>query len=188
MITAKVVFRFKQSELKVNQNLFKMQITGTLLVVIATLLCPATSEGQWLPAEWKKSVLPFEIKDPNSSKDSTSYVIVGTGVVFLYKDTNYIVTNKHVAAIPNLIIGINTKDPTYPLVHYPIDTMLAKTGEKEWQMSKTYDVAVTRLGLPTALFDKLDVKAIGISLFKWSKEVLKAPMSWCLDFRSILVR
>ena len=137
--------------------------------------------GQWLRSDWKKNVFPIERIEVKASADSVEYHIVGTGILILYKNINYIVTNKHIAQMPNLSIGINTKDPNLPIIHYHFDTMIALTKE-HWRISDVFDIAAIRLGYPSSWGDTLDILSIGVSLFKPSSEVFEGAEVYVLGF------
>jgi len=155
-----------------------------LAICIVLLLgsCPSGSYGQWIKSDWKKCVLPL-VREA-LGKDSVSAVpapIVGTCVVILYDSSSFIVTNAHVARIPGLAIGMNTKDPTYPVIRYPLDTLFGLTKDR-WHYHSVYDVAATRFMVPRTWRDTLDVLSIGVSLFRPYQDVQEGAEVYVLGF------
>lgn len=137
--------------------------------------------GQWLRADWKESVLPIECFEVRGAGDTLEYRVVGTGVLIRYKEVNYIVTNKHVAQTPNLSMGLNTKDPNFPIIHYHFD-LLKTISNEHWHLSPVFDVAAIRLAYPSNWKDTLDIRSIGVSCIDSSSAVFEGASVYILGF------
>ncbi|MFA4907842.1 MAG: hypothetical protein WC602_06220 [archaeon] len=119
-------------------------------------------QSQGLDPSWKKSVILAE------SKNDSIYQPIATGFLVLFQNHIFIVTNKHVAERRGLFFRFNSKSLSNPTIRLSIDTLLSFIN-LPWAVSSTSDVAAIPLIFYPSLSryrDSIDVKFLGISLFK----------------------
>jgi V8-like Glu-specific endopeptidase len=134
--------------------------------------------SQTLDQTWKKSVVLIE------AKKDTTYFPVGTGIVFIYNNLLYIVTNEHIAKINGLYIRFNVKSAANRNLRYSIDRMI-NYSNAPWLVALNSDVATVLLvDYPEVenSKDTIDVKPMGVSLFKYWDYVNEGDDIYILGF------
>lgn len=134
-----------------------------LIVLMSLFVFFETSIAQWLPPQWKKGVILFEMK-----RHTGSFGAIGSGFIVVYDDIEFMVTNKHVAINNGLFVRFNLKSSSQTSIRCSIDSMIINSN-LSWRESKTADIAVMPIAqCPEikSLGDNLDVVSFGVSSFK----------------------
>jgi hypothetical protein len=120
------------------------------------------SYAQGLSPDWKESVILIE------ENQGESYQPVATGLMVLFKDISYIVTNRHVAENKNLSFSFNSKLSNRVVIRLSVDSILSYI-KIPWAISQTADLAAIPLVFYPSMIqfkDSINVKSLGVSIFK----------------------
>ena len=135
---------------------------GIIKFLLFFLLSSSFSNTQVLEPDWKKGVVVIDQKVGNNLE------AIATGIAIMFRNTTYIVTNAHVATLSNLYLRINSKDHGSPPIELSIDSILSSRGIP-LAKSPDADIAAIPMFKYSSMekqFDSLELKSIGISLFK----------------------
>ena len=136
--------------------------TNSLLISTGLLIQFAihSTIAQTIDPIWKMNVVLLE------TKISAGYMPTGTGVLVKYRSVDFLVTNSHVAATPNLFVRLNVRSPIRKSIRRSLDTLIAESG-RPWMNAPKADVSILSIShLSWSSSDTLDHKAFGVSLFK----------------------
>jgi hypothetical protein len=135
---------------------------AALLMLAALVARSCFTYAQGLAPDWKKAIILIE------ARTDTTYQPAATGFLVLFQKSTFIVSNRHVALNPDLFFRFNLKGATNATVRLSVDSLCAYI-KLPWAVSQTSDVAAVPLAFYPSVSrfqDSLDVKSLGISLFK----------------------
>lgn len=115
----------------------------------------------WLPNRWSKIVVPFE--ERIEEDDEEKFDIIATSFLLNYKETNFLLTCKHVVEDKdNLFITFNSRKKDGEQIRFSLEDFSKKMGGWEYHDDPNVDVAVLEVKID---FEKLEVNVLNESLF-----------------------
>lgn len=139
--------------------------------------------SHWLPEQWPKTVVSFE-KQGKDEEGVLRFNVIGTGLLFHYKEMPCLVTAKHVVIddsdelAKNTFVSINLTGGS--VAHIPLDDFEKIHPDWKWQFHSKKDVDLAIV--PFGVAKEMDIRTVGHDLFERFEDVLEGDEIFFLGF------